>query len=462
MKVKANCPRILLAGDRSSSGKTTIVAGLLSALRRRGMEVQSFKVAMDYIDPSYHTWITGRPCRNLDGYLMAEKAIQEIYAHAAGGADVAVIEGVRGLYEGYEGDLGSTAQIAKQLQVPVIFVVDARSITRSAAALVKGYMDFDPEVQIKGVILNKVGSERHASKARKEIERYAGVEVVGVIRRNDSMHLAMRHLGLVPVLEGKTRHEGFEERVNRIREIVEDGLDIDRILEIAREAKPLPEQETDLYKENDLGKGIRIGVALDEAFNFYYRDNLEMMELSGAKVVPFSPVHDPALPDVDGIYIGGGYPELYARELSENQGMLKSLEKAHERDLPIYAECGGLMYLAREIEWDGERHEMSGLVPGKTRRGNTRVVSYVHGRLAKDCVLGPSGSAIMGHEFHHSEMVMDKDAKYAIRLERGTGIEGGWDGLCEGNMVASYSHIHSASYRGFPREFIAACKKHKG
>jgi cobyrinic acid a,c-diamide synthase len=460
--VKANCPRILLAGDRSSSGKTTIVAGLLSALRRRGMEVQSFKVAMDYIDPSYHTWITGRPCRNLDGYLMAEKAIQEIYAHAAGGADVAVIEGVRGLYEGYEGDLGSTAQIAKQLQVPVIFVVDARSITRSAAALVKGYMDFDPEVQIKGVILNKVGSERHASKARKEIERYAGVEVVGVIRRNDSMHLAMRHLGLVPVLEGKTRHEGFEERINRIRDIVEDGLDIDRILEIAREAKPLPEQETDLYKENDLGKGIRIGVALDEAFNFYYRDNLEMMELSGAKVVPFSPVHDPALPDVDGIYIGGGYPELYARELSENQGMLKSLEKAHERDLPIYAECGGLMYLAREIEWDGERHEMSGLVPGKTRRGNTRVVSYVHGRMAKDCVLGPSGSAIMGHEFHHSEMVMDKDAKYAIRLERGTGIEGGWDGLCEGNMVASYSHIHSASYRGFPREFIAACKKHKG
>jgi cobyrinic acid a,c-diamide synthase len=458
MKVKADCPRILLAGDRSSSGKTTIVAGLLSALRRRGLEVQSFKVAMDYIDPSYHTWITGRPCRNLDGYLMAEKAVREIYSHAAGGANVAVIEGVRGLYEGYEGDLGSTAQIAKQLQVPVIFVVDARSITRSAAALVKGYMDYDPEVKIKGVILNKVGSERHASKARKEIERYAGVEVVGIIRRNDSMHLAMRHLGLVPVLEGKTRHEGFEERINRIREIVEDGLDIDRILEIAREAKPLPEPEIDLYKESDLGNGVRIGVALDEAFNFYYRDNLEMMELSGAKVVPFSPVHDPALPEVDGIYIGGGYPELYARELSENQGMLRSLEKAHERDLPIYAECGGLMYLAREIEWDDERHEMAGLVPGRTRRGSIRVVSYVHGRLAKDCVLGPSGSPIMGHEFHHSEMVMDKDAKYAIRLERGTGIEGGWDGLCEGNMVASYSHIHSASYREFPGEFIAACK----
>ncbi len=410
----ASCPRVLLAGDRSSSGKTTIVAGLLSALRGRGLGVQSFKVAMDYIDPSYHAWITGRPCRNLDGYLMRPEAVGEIYAHAAKGADIAVIEGVRGLYEGYEGDLGSTAQIAKQLRVPVIFVVDARSITRSAAALVKGYMDFDRDVQIKGVILNKVGSERHASKARKEIERYAGVEVVGVIPRNDSMHLAMRHLGLVPMLEGKTRHEGFEERLNRIREIVEEGLDIDRIMEIAREAEPLPEAEPDLYKKNNLGKGIKIGVALDEAFNFYYRDNIEMMELSGAEVVSFSPVHDRALPDVDGIYIGGGYPELYARELSENQGMLSSLEKAHERDLPLYAECGGLMYLAREIEWDGERHEMSGLVPGKTRRGSIRVVSYVHGRLARDCVLGTAGAKIMGHEFHHSEMIMDEDAEYAV------------------------------------------------
>ncbi len=273
--------------------------------------MQPFKVAMDYIDPSYHTWITGRSCRNLDGYLMTQAAVKEIYAHAAESADIAVIEGVRGLYEGYDGDLGSTAQIAKMLHVPVIFVVDARSITRSCAAIVKGYMDFDPQVQFKGVILNKVGSERHAQKAIKEIERYAGVEVVGVIRRNEEMHLAMRHLGLVPVLEGKTRHEGFPERVDKIRQIVEEGLNLDRILEIAKEAQPLPEVEPDLYRQNAYGKGLRIGVARDEAFNFYYRDNLELMELAGAEVVPFSPVHDAHLPDVDGIYIGGGYPELY-------------------------------------------------------------------------------------------------------------------------------------------------------
>ncbi len=457
--MRADCPRILIAGDRSSSGKTTIVAGLLSALRGRCLQVQPFKVAMDYIDPSYHTWITGRSCRNLDGYLMTQAAVREIYAHAAEGADIAVIEGVRGLYEGYDEDLGSTAQIAKLLQVPVIFVVDARSITRSCAAIVKGYMDFDPEVQFKGVILNKVGSERHAQKAIKEIERYAGLEVVGVIRRNEDMHLAMRHLGLVPVLEGKTRHEGFQERVDKIRQIVEEGLNLDRIMEIAREAEPLPEVEADLYRQNSLGQGLRIGVAQDEAFNFYYRDNLEMMELAGAKVVPFSPVHDAALPQVDGIYIGGGYPELYARELSENDGMRRALEKAHERDLPIYAECGGLMYLAREIEWDGERQEMVGLVPGKARRGSTRVVSYVHGTFARDCALGKVGEAIMGHEFHHSEMQMDEGVKYAIRLNRGTGIKDGWDGMCEGNMVASYTHIHSASFRGFPAEFIRACRE---
>lgn len=450
--------RILLAGDRSSSGKTTIVAGLLSALRNRGFTVQPFKVAMDYIDPSYHTWITGRYCRNLDGYLMPEKTIHEIYSRASKGADISVIEGVRGLYEGYDGDLGSTAQIAKMLHAPVIFVVDARSITRSAAALVRGYMDFDPDVQIKGVILNKVGSERHAQKARKEIERYCGVEVVGVIPRNDSMHLAMRHLGLVPVLEGKTRHEGFVERLNKIRQIVEEGLEIDRILEIAREAEPLPEPEPDLYKENDTGKGIRIGVALDEAFNFYYRDNLELMELSGAKVVPFSPVRDQTLPKVDGIYIGGGYPELYAKELSENTRMRESIVQAHENDLPIYAECGGLMYLASEIEWEGNRRDMVGLVPGHVRKGSIRVVSYVNGSLTRDCVLGPEGAHIMGHEFHHSEIVMDEDVDYAIRLGRGTGIKDGWDGVKEGNMIASYAHIHGASYRGFPSEFIRACK----
>lgn len=212
-----------------------------------------------------------------------------------------------------------------------------------------------------------MGSARHADKAIKEIERYAKVEVVGTIRRNEEMYLAMRHMGLVPVLEGKTRHEGFKERVDRIRQIVEEGLALDRIQEIAREAEPLPEIEPELYLKNDSGQGLSIGVAQDEAFNFYYRDNLELMELAGARVVPFSPVHDRSLPDVDGIYIGGGYPEIYARELSENKSFLHSLQRAHQRDIPIFGECGGMLYLSEEIEWDGESNRMAGLIPGRAK-----------------------------------------------------------------------------------------------
>jgi Ni-sirohydrochlorin a,c-diamide synthase len=452
--------RILLAGDRSSSGKTSIVAGLLSALKKRGLCVQPFKVAMDYIDPSYHTLITGRWCRNLDGYLMLERTILEIFDRASRGANLSVIEGVRGLYEGYDGDLGSTAQIAKLLKTPVLFVVDVRSITRSAAALVKGYADFDPQVNIKGVILNKVGSQKHADKAKKEIERYTGIEVVGVIPRDDSMQLSMRHLGLVPVQEGRSRHEGFTGRLDRVRTLVEEGLNIDRILELAKEAEPLPEPKTDLYLQNDLGRGLKVGVALDEAFNFYYRDNLELMELSGAQVMPFSPVSDRRLPEVDGVYIGGGYPELYSRELSANSGMIDSLIRAKERGLPIYAECGGLMYVSQEIDWEG-RYAMAGLIPGKARKGKVRVVSYVRGTLTKDCLLGPRGSEIMGHEFHHSEMVLDDDVDYAIKLERGTGIQGGLDGLVQGSVVASYCHVHSASFKGFPSNFLKACYRAK-
>ncbi|HOT07615.1 MAG: cobyrinic acid a,c-diamide synthase [Methanosaeta sp. PtaB.Bin039] len=474
--------RVLLAGDRSSSGKTTIVAGLLSALCSRGLSVQPFKVAMDYIDPSYHTMITGRFCRNLDGYVMPEQSIREVFDYGSAGADISIVEGVRGLYEGFDGDIGSTAQIAKLLSCPVIFVVDVRSITRSAAALVKGYRDFDPLVQMKGVILNKVGGERHAEKARREIERYAKVPVLGVIPRDADMQLSMRHLGLVPAMEGERRHSGFSDRLDAVRRIVEQGLDIGRILEIARQAEPLPPVEPDIYRKSESGAGLRIGVALDEAFNFYYRENLELFELAGAEVVPFSPVHDSRLPDVDGIYIGGGYPELYAPELSENESMRRSILDGHDRSMPIYAECGGLMYMARHVEWSedeqvsdrrrlgrseegckapapGQAYPMVGLVPGIARRGSRRIVSYVSGGFEADCPIGRKGEIFRGHEFHHSEMVMDPGARveYAMLLDRGYGICNGRDGILNGSLIANYVHLHSASYRGFPARFMESC-----
>ncbi|MEM2098093.1 MAG: cobyrinate a,c-diamide synthase, partial [Methanothrix sp.] len=358
----------------------------------------------------------------------------------------------------------------KMLRAPVILVVDARSITRSAAALVKGYMDYDRDVQIRGVILNKLGGERHADKATREIERYAGVPVVGAIQRNDEMHLAMRHLGLVPVTEGRLRHHGFDERVSRIREIVEMSLDIKRLIEIAGGAEDIPDAEHDLYLRNDRGLGLKVGVAQDEAFNFYYRDNLELIELAGAEVVPFSPIHDSRIPEVDGLYIGGGYPELYAEDLSRNSSMMKSISDAQADGMPVYAECGGLMYMCRELEWSQEgevsscqnsSYQMVGVVPALARKGRRRIVSYVNGSFVTDTSIGRRGDGFMGHEFHHSELVVDGDVRYAIRLSRGTGISDGRDGIVDGRMIASYSHIHSASYRGFPDIFLDACREYR-
>ncbi len=467
-------PRILIAGDRSSAGKTTISIGIMSVLRDMGYKVQPFKVGLDFIDPSYHTEATGRHSRNLDGYLMTEDAVREVFSHAVKGADIAIIEGVRGLFEGLEAtsDIGSTAQIAKILECPVILTINARSITRSTAALVSGYKSFDPEVNIVGVILNNIGSPRHGEKARKAIEIYTGTPVIGEIPRNDSMKISMRHLGLIPALEGRRRLAGFDENMGRIKNIIKEGIDIDRFISQARSAQPLIKPQDDIFIPQANGNKIRIGVALDEAFNFYYRDNLELLELAGAKLIYFSPVNDSALPKVDGLYIGGGYPELFARELEDNTSMRESVKQASADGLPIYAECGGLMYLTQEIKTDvsgsgnyhmaemnGGTFRMAGAVPGRTLMGHKRVVSYNIGGFVKDNVIGKAGAAFIGHEFHHSEIVdLPEDTTFAIRLERGTGIKGELDGILVKNTMAAYAHLHAASYTGFAKAFVDFCR----
>jgi cobyrinic acid a,c-diamide synthase len=467
-------PRILIAGDRSSAGKTTISIGIMSVLRDMGYKVQPFKVGLDFIDPSYHTEATGRHSRNLDGYLMTEDAVREVFSHAVKGADIAIIEGVRGLFEGLEAtsDIGSTAQIAKILECPVILTINARSITRSTAALVSGYKSFDPEVNVVGVILNNIGSSRHGEKARIAIETYTGTPVIGEIPRNDSMKISMRHLGLIPALEGRRRLADFDENMGRIKNIIKEGIDIDRFISQARSAQPLIKPEEDIFKPQANGNKIRIGIALDEAFNFYYRDNLELLELAGAKLVYFSPVNDSSLPEVDGVYIGGGYPELFARELEDNTSMRESIKQASADGLPIYAECGGLMYLTQEIKTDisgsgnyhmaemkGGTFRMAGAVPGRTLMGHKRVVSYNVGGFVKDNVIGKAGAAFIGHEFHHSEIVdIPEDTEFAIKLERGTGIKGELDGILVGNTMAAYAHLHAASYTDFARAFVDFCR----
>jgi cobyrinic acid a,c-diamide synthase len=470
-------PRILIAGDRSSAGKTTISIGIMSVLRDMKYRVQPFKVGLDFIDPSYHTEVTGRFSRNLDGYLMSEDAVKEVYSHAVQDADIAIIEGVRGLYEGLEAtsDIGSTAQIAKILECPVILTINARSITRSTAALVSGYKSFDPEVNIVGVILNNIGSQRHAEKAKTAIETYTGIPVIGVIPRNDSMRISMRHLGLIPAIEGRRKVADFDENLGRIKVIIREGIDIEKLISFACSSQPLDKPEDNIFKAQPQENKIKIGVALDEAFNFYYRDNLDLLELSGAELVYFSPVNDRSLPDVDGLYIGGGYPELFAKELEENSSMREDIKKSSSEGFPIYAECGGLMYLTNKIttnvsgsgnynmaDMEGGTFSMVGAIPGNTLMGHKRVVSYNVGSFTKDNVIGKAGDSFIGHEFHHSEIIdLPDDTKFAIRLERGLGIKGELDGIVVKNTLAAYAHLHAASYTTFAKTFVDSCSNNR-
>ena len=477
-------PRILIAGDRSSSGKTTISIGLMSVLAEMGYTVAPFKVGLDYIDPSYHTEITNNPSRNLDGYLMDEDAVCEVFAHAIDeveGADIAIIEGVRGLFEGFDSfsDTGSTAQIAKILKCPVVLVINARSITRSAAALVGGYASFDKDVDIRGVILNNIGGTRHAKKAKEAVEHYTGIPVIGMIWRDSAMQISMRHLGLVPALEGRRKVADFDEKLSSIRRIIKEGIDIDTLLEIAGTASPHRRPEPEIFKaqqaQSSQSKPVRIGVALDEAFNFYYHDNFDLLRLNGAELVFFSPIHDSVLPDVDGVYIGGGYPELFGTELESNTSMKESILAASKKGMPIYGECGGLMYLTEKIitadmsesahitaPMENAEYSMTGVLPGKTLMGTKRVVSYNVGHCSTDCVIGDKGNSFRGHEFHHSEIIdLPDDAKYVIELTRGVGIVDGWDGLSVNNVVGCYAHLHGASYREFAPSFVETCRRYR-
>ena len=457
-------PRLLLAGDRSSAGKTTIAVGIMALLKEAGKDVRPFKVGLDYIDPSYHAVITGKQGGNLDGFLMSEKAILEAFEHSAAGADIAVIEGVRGLYEGLESlsDVGSTAQIAKILKTPVILIVDAQSITRSAAAIVRGYRDFDRGVNVRGVILNKIGSERHAEKARMAIEKYTGIEVLGAIPRTNAMKLTMRHLGLIPARESASHVEGFDAKLEKIKETIRENLDLDRLIAIANEAPQLRAPKPELFVRGS-ESSVRIGVALDEAFNFYYKDNIELLECKGAEIVYFSPVHDRELPKVDGLVIGGGYPEIFASELAANMSLRKGIAEASGNGMPIYAECGGLMYLMSWLETeDGQRHEMAGVFNGTAAMRHVRTIGYVTGRFETDTPIGQEGAQFKGHEFHHSLLVdVPYNARFAYRLSRGAGIRDGLDGLLSQNTIASYTHLHAASYVPFAAKLVESCAVYK-
>ena len=419
-------PRIMIAGSHSGCGKTTISRGLMQALVARGLVVQPFKVGPDFIDPTHHTVICARPSRNLDPFMMGEEGVMQTFASASRGADIAVIEGVMGLFDGLDGTPeASTAHVAGLLSSPVLLVVDVKGMSASANALVRGYAGFDPSLTISGVIFNRVGSGRH----RDLIERTRELPAMGWVKRRGELTVGSRHLGL---------HMANEVPLDTAAgDAVSRDCDIDAILETARSA---PALSVGRKQFPDSLNRPRIGVAMDEAFCFYYEDNLDRLRSCGAEIVRFSPVREP-LPDVDGLYLGGGYPELHAGAL-EHSPCRHQVKNAGEGGMPIYGECGGLLFLSGSIA-AGKDFRMAGILPASgemTER--VQALGYSRGT----CVAGNSffheGMEVRGHEFHYSRLDCDRDAAFIIRLGRGCGIAEGRDGLSEHNVTGCYTHSY--------------------
>ncbi|PKM46825.1 MAG: cobyrinic acid a,c-diamide synthase [Firmicutes bacterium HGW-Firmicutes-8] len=452
-------PRFMIAGTHSGVGKTTITTAVMAALTGAGYNVQPYKVGPDYIDPTYHTMATGNKCRNLDSWILDEETVYRLFTGSAAKTDVAVIEGVMGIFDGSSGteDHGSSAHIAKLLNCPVVLIVDVKSMARSAAAIVLGFKNFDPDINIAGVILNRIGSERHLKIVREAIETYCDTPVLGYIKKNAKLELPSRHLGLVPTVEGGS----LPDQVSALADEIKSGLDIDMLLKIAVSAERMPARDKKCPVLKNIRKRARIGLASDEAFSFYYEDGLEMLRRQGADLVPFSPLHDTGLPEgLDGIYIGGGFPEIFIRELADNPGLMNEIRAAGKAGMPIFAECGGLMYLSKAIvDFDGVRIPMVGLVPGDCIMEKTLVgMGYVEAEALADNIIAPAGFKSRGHEFHYSRIKPEEpEFKYAFRLVRNRYRDTVLDGYAKGNILASYVHQHFASDPEMAGRFIGFC-----
>jgi len=430
-------PRIVIAGTHSGCGKTTIARGIMDALTRRGLRVQPFKVGPDFIDPTHHTAICGRSSRNLDPFMMGRDGVVESFVRASRGADIAVIEGVMGMYDGLMGsDHASTAHVMRLLQAPAALVVDVRGMSRSANAVVRGFCEFGDGAEIAGVIYNRVGSPRH----REMIEESLVARPFGFVPRDEECAIESRHLGL------RMAHE--IEKSQCIGDLIENSCDLDAMLEAARAAPVLP----DIPDRQAMPESVRIGVARDEAFCFYYQDNLDSLALAGAEIVPFSPIHDP-LPEIDALYLGGGYPELHAAGL-ERSAFGAAARKAADDGMPIYAECGGLLALAESIRTDRE-YGMAGILPARARMtGRIQALGYSDGEWTGGLSFGRPGSRILGHEFHYSCVECTNDARFSIRLARGSGISEGLDGLYVHQAAGTYTHAYFSPE--FARAFVSS------
>ena len=452
----ANLPRLVLAGTASGVGKTTLTAAIIAALAARGLQVAPFKVGPDYLDPTYHSLAAGRPCRNLDSWLVPPETLRGLFGHAAKGADCAAIEGVMGLYDGRDGagEAGSSAEVAKLLRAPIVLVLDVSKQARSAAAVARGFQTFDPAAPIRAFLLNRVGSPRHAALARREIEAATGLPVLGALPRTAEIELPSRHLGLVP----SEQQERAGQVVARLAELAEQHFDLSGLLELARAAGPLPVGRSPLPDAPSREPPVGLAVARDAAFSFYYQDNLDLLAAHGARLLPFSPLHDEALPTAAaGLYLGGGYPELFAAQLAANRSMLDSVRRAAAAGLPIYAECGGLMYLARGlVDAAGQRHALTGLLPCSVAMAARRTaLGYVELRALESSLLCQAGQGLRGHEFHWSRLIDGADQANAYELLAPAPRR---EGFVRDNLLASYVHLHFASQPDLARRFVASLR----
>ncbi|HRI17145.1 MAG TPA: cobyrinate a,c-diamide synthase [Burkholderiaceae bacterium] len=443
--------RLLVSATHKSSGKTTVSLGLCAALAGEGSVVQPFKKGPDYIDPMWLARAAGRPCLNLDAYLMDDGALEACFVAGMRGADIALVEGNKGLYDGLALDgSNSNAALAMRLAMPVLLVIDARGMTRGIAPLILGHQAFERGLRIGGVVLNRIGGSRHEAKLRAVIEHYTDVPVLGALHEDRRLAMVERHLGLVPCAE----LDDAQARVREIGQIVGTQVDLQRVRELAASAGPfVPRVPVDVPPPA-LRADLRIGIARDRAFGFYYADDLRALEAAGAKLVPFDTLRDAALPPaLDGLIIGGGFPEACMAELEANAALRGEIRRAIEAGLPTYAECGGLMYLARSITWRGSTARMVGAIPGDAVM-HERPVGRGYVQLAPTGAMPWQTSAaqeLRGHEFHHSSLEnLDAGVAFAYRVERGHGVDGRHDGIVLHRMVASYAHLRSAGTQWAP------------
>ena len=451
---------LLIAAAHKSSGKTSVTTGLAAALKRRGLNVQCFKKGPDYIDPLWLSAASGRACRNLDFFTQGSDEICASFAGHDASADISLIEANKGLYDGMDvAGSDSSAALAKLLGAPVVLVIDTQGIMRGVAPLVRGYLDFDTEVNICGVVLNKVGGARHEEKLRAALEKYTDLPVLGAIGRDTGLEIPERHLGLLPANEAPEA----EATIARLADAVEANLDMDRLIELAGSAQPILAEPPEMpVREAD----IRIAIARDAAFGFYYADDLEAFAAAGAEIAFFDALRDEKLPDADGLFIGGGFPETQMAALEANSSLREDIRAKLTAGMPAYAECGGLMYLARRIAWRGESREMAGIIPaGVTVGDRPQGRGYMLLQESGEGLWPPTGESaadLPAHEFHYAAFDdLPGGQSFAYKVKRGEGIDGRNDGLVIGNLVATFAHQRNTAanpWVGRFVDFVRSCR----